>query len=159
MTLSLDGAIERNTSLTTAVVNCVAAVWTYKYFNGYTITLKGPLVANIVAVPLPSQDGVTMPLGVQYSLKLDSLTFDALLHEKSLSVESIIGHRQLQHAMSHGWDVPMQLIGSLSMMRQEADRVWDEPLISIEGAKIPEEPVNAFGIPQATMRCLEVSQN
>lgn len=158
MSLSLDGAVERNTSATSAVVNCVAAMWTYKYFNGYTITLKGPLVATITAVPshLTTPEAPHMPPGVQYSLKLESLTFDALLHEKSLAVESITGHRQLQNVVRN-WESTSQPIASLGMMRQEVDQLLDEPLVSIEGAKIPDEPVNAFAIPQATMRCLEVS--
>ena len=32
----------------------------------------------------------------------------------------------------------------------------EEPRYLIERAIIPTEPINAFGIPQATMRCLEV---
>ncbi|KAI0034401.1 LIM-domain binding protein, partial [Vararia minispora EC-137] len=47
MTLSFDGARERVSSPLQADVHCVAAVWTYRYYNGYTVTLRGPLVAQL----------------------------------------------------------------------------------------------------------------
>ncbi|KAF8824575.1 hypothetical protein HHX47_DHR8000424 [Lentinula edodes] len=36
---------------------------------------------------------------------------------------------------------------------------WDEPRVLISQGFIPGEPVNAFGIPQATMRCLELAES
>jgi hypothetical protein len=41
-------------------------------------------------------------------------------------------------------------------MGADEDKKWEEPRQIIENGSIPGEPVNAFGIPQATMRCLEV---
>ncbi|KIM60837.1 hypothetical protein SCLCIDRAFT_72284, partial [Scleroderma citrinum Foug A] len=48
MTLSLDGARERLCSQTHAAIECVSAVWTYKYSNGYTVTLRGPLTVHVI---------------------------------------------------------------------------------------------------------------
>ncbi|KZP02463.1 hypothetical protein FIBSPDRAFT_669908, partial [Athelia psychrophila] len=48
MSLSLDGARERLLSQNRAVIECVTAAWTYKYTNGYTVTLRGPLTAHII---------------------------------------------------------------------------------------------------------------
>ncbi|EIM85512.1 uncharacterized protein STEHIDRAFT_37377, partial [Stereum hirsutum FP-91666 SS1] len=48
MTLSLDGARERLYAANHAVVECVGAIWTYKYTNGYTVTLRGPLTAHVL---------------------------------------------------------------------------------------------------------------
>jgi len=39
------------------------------------------------------------------------------------------------------------------------DKKWEEPRVIIEHGSIPGEPVNAFGIPQATMRCLELAES
>lgn len=38
----------------------------------------------------------------------------------------------------------------------EGDDKWEVPRVTIDQALIADDPVNAFGIPQATMRCLEV---
>ena len=37
MSLSLDGARERSIATGHCIVECVAAVWTYRYTNGYTV--------------------------------------------------------------------------------------------------------------------------
>lgn len=49
--------------------------------------------------------------------------------------------------------------GTDAQQRAEEDKKWEEPRIFIERAAIPGEPVNAFGIPQATMRCLELAES
>lgn len=63
-----------------------------------------------------------------------------------------------------GANMGMRALGSSSngsTPRSEEDGEKDanlkESMISYEDAYIPAEPVNSFGIPQATMRCLEVS--
>ncbi|KIM45777.1 hypothetical protein M413DRAFT_58609, partial [Hebeloma cylindrosporum] len=48
MTLSLEGARERFYAPGHVMVECVAAIWTYKYNNGYTVTLRGPLTARVI---------------------------------------------------------------------------------------------------------------
>lgn len=43
-------------------------------------------------------------------------------------------------------------------LQQNAPPQWEEPRVLISQGFIPGEPVNAFGIPQATMRCLELAE-
>lgn len=152
MTLSLDGARERLMGQGHAVVECVHAVWTYKYHNGYTVTLRGPMTAHILVSPNgPAGTGQATSQG--YQLKFDQLQFDANYHDKLVSLDAIVGE--------HPVDSP-QMPGSIPLpngaMQSQADddRRYDEPRFMIDRASLPVEPVNAFGIPQATMRCLEV---
>jgi len=149
MTLSLDGARERLLSQQHAVVECVAAVWTYRYTNGYTVTLRGPLTVHVLIVPHASQ---TTP----YSLKFDHLQFDANHHEKFIALDSVMGHRQSDSPKTRVRAMPTPSPNGTVMHRVDDERIWEEPRVTIDHASIPGEPVNAFGIPQATMRCLEV---
>lgn len=181
MTLSLDGARERVYSQGHAVVECVTAIWTYKYANGYTVTLRGPLTAHLVMVsPHPpghiiagQTPGTAAP---PYVLKFDDFQFDANYHDKYLSLESVGGIRRPEdsNAPAGGIGTPVQvpktpkvkeatmptmvngIIGPGGGAPPEEEKRWDEPRVIIDRATIPGEPVNAFGIPQATMRCLEV---
>jgi hypothetical protein len=159
MSLSLDGARERLVSHGHAVVECVTALWTYKYSNGYTVTLRGPLTCHVIVGP-PSTPGTgipTQPAQQTYSLKIENLQFDANLHDKYICIDSVMGQRMMEspktprprHALT-------PTANGTDAQRAEEDRKWEEPRIFIERACIPGEPVNAFGIPQATMRCLEV---
>lgn len=140
MSISLDGAREKlvpplPNAPPAIFVECSEAVWTYRYFNGYIVTLRGVLNARLVQVP--SLQPNSPPV-----LKFESLTFDSNKHEKFLKVESIVR------------DPP-----KTPRMKNESPVMGapkDEEKIVIERATIPAEPVNAFGIPQATMRCLEV---
>lgn len=148
MTLSLDGARERLVGQGHAVIECVQAVWTYKYHNGYTVTLRGPMTAHVLLYLTgpPMQGNVT---GQPWTLKFDQLQFDANTHDKLINIDAIAGARV---------DSPQLSIGPLpnGAGSPEDDHRYDEPRSVIEHASIPVEPVNAFGIPQATMRCLEV---
>lgn len=67
-------------------------------------------------------------------LKFERFEFESYFFDKSIALESIAGF-------------------------QKSLRTMDEPLprIPIEHGSLPSEPVNAFGIPQAAMRCLEVT--
>ncbi|KAF8628158.1 hypothetical protein AX17_006028 [Amanita inopinata Kibby_2008] len=51
------------------------------------------------------------------------------------------------------------IIMPLQQQQQDDEKRWEEPRIMIERSLIPGEPVNAFGIPQATMRCLELAES
>lgn len=149
MTLSLDGARERLMGQGHAIVECVHAVWTYKYHNGYTVTLRGPMTAHILVSPnSPSAPGQAQPPG--YQLKFDQLQFDANYHDKLLSLDAIM---RVPDSPQQPGGLPLP---NGAMQPQDDDRRYDEPRYMIEHASIPAEPVNAFGIPQATMRCLEV---
>ena len=130
MSISLDGAREKALGSGHLVVECATAVWTYWYSNGYTVQLCGPLTAHLVLSP--SSANVTYGSQQSFSMKFDHLQFDANVHHKLIQVSAIVGPR----------------VGS------QPDRTQDQ--IHHEGSSIPDEPFNAFGIPQATMRCLEV---
>lgn len=162
MSLSLDGARERLLSQNRAVIECVTAAWTYKYTNGYTVTLRGPLTAHIILVPntARNQPGVQAS-SAPFTLKFDSLDFGANFHDKSISLESILGMRNPESSPpktphQRSAPTPNSIAGSSSL---DEDKKWEEPRVTIDHAYIPGEPVNAFGIPQATMRCLEVHYN
>lgn len=159
MTLSLDGARERPHSAGHSIVECVGAVWTYKYNNGYTVVLRGPLTVHLVLTPAYPPGTVPPPQKPPYMLKFEEFVFDANSHEKYIALDSIMGTRVAgSPKMSRIRNSTPTPNGSSSQHQHqlEEDKKWEEPRITIERASIPGEPVNAFGIPQATMRCLEV---
>lgn len=157
MTLSLDGARERLLSQHHAVVECVAAVWTYRYTNGYTVTLRGPLTVHVILIPQPNAATSQTP---PYSLKFDHLQFDANHHEKFIALDSVMGHRQSESPKTpRVRTAPTPSPNGTVMHRMDDERIWEEPRVMIDHASIPGEPVNAFGIPQATMRCLELAES
>ncbi|KAF8554087.1 hypothetical protein OG21DRAFT_1509322 [Imleria badia] len=157
MTLSLDGARERLLAQHHAIVECVSAVWTYKYNNGYTVTLRGPLTVHVFIVPLTNH---AQPQQTPYTLKFEHLQFDAHTHEKFISLDGIAGQRAVETPRTpRVRNAPTPSPNGASVGQREEDRQWDEPRILIDNASIPGEPVNAFGIPQATMRCLELAES
>ncbi len=176
MTLSLDGARERVVGPNHAMVQCVSAMWTYRYHNGYTVTLRGPFTAHVFVIPTTTQSGATAQSAAHspFILKIDHIQFDSNLYEKHVAVEVIGGNRldanktpQVRNAPTpsptmNGVGIPpppplpQQPQPLPIQMGQRDDERWEEPRITYDRAYIPAEPVNAFGIPQATMRCLEV---
>ncbi|TFK64899.1 hypothetical protein BDN72DRAFT_774009, partial [Pluteus cervinus] len=148
MTLSLDGARERMYAPNHAVVECVEANWTYRYANGYTIALRGPLTAHVKVSPGPP--GSSTP-NAQPNLQFEELQFEAKQYDKWISIDSIHGKRTSPVARNMLTPTSNGIINT-----QDEDKKWEEPRISVEDCQLPGEPVNAFGIPQATMRCLEV---
>ena len=168
MTLSLDGARERIVGPNHAIVQCVSAMWTYRYHNGYTVTLRGPFTAHVFAVPNPAQNGAPAQSAPHspFMLKIGHIQFDSDLCEKHVSVSMIGGNRmdttktpQVRNASASTTisdaDAPTHPLPPPQGGQRDAQR-WEEPRITYERAFIPAEPVNAFGIPQASMRCLEV---
>ncbi|TCD69169.1 hypothetical protein EIP91_008465 [Steccherinum ochraceum] len=155
MNLSLDGARERIVSQGHAVVECVHAVWTYRYQNGYTVTLRGPMTAHILVSPnqAPHQHVSS------YTLKFDQLQFDANYHDKLIAMESVGGSRVQESPRLKAPSTPILNGAHFGQRPEDDDRRYDEPRLIIEKAVIPAEPVNAFGIPQATMRCLELAES
>ena len=147
MSISIDGARERVITPSHALVECATASWTFQYTNGYNITLRGPLTADVVVQPHASSGQQLPPNSVStYTLKLERLQFDAFVHEKFLSLDSISGERIAES--------PRGMPASPG--QTEDPNRFDEAKYVYERATIPAEPINAFGIPQATMRCLEV---
>jgi LIM-domain binding protein len=156
MTLSLDGPREHTIDSSKCVIECVNAVWTYKYTNGYTIVLRGPLICHIVVGP-PSTPGGGQPVHPAaqrqpYSLKILSLSFDANFHDKYLALDAIAGDRIQESPRARNPPVG----SSANALQVEEENLWVKPKVKLDGAWIPEDPVNAFGIPQTVMRCLEV---
>lgn len=118
--------------------------------NGYVVTLRGALTATMMSIPV---NGQPIP-------KFETLTFDANHHDKMISLDAIIGTRQADPTLP-----PTPRQGALtttangtdgSTANTPAKKEEVEPKVMVEQAIMPAEPVNAFGIPQATMRCLEV---
>jgi LIM-domain binding protein len=171
MTLSLDGARERVIGHNQAVVQCVSAMWTYRYHNGYTVTLRGPFTASVCLTSNTTQNGASAAQSALPSasmLKINHIQFDSNLYEKHVSVDVITGNRldanktpQVRNAPTPSPSVNGAAVLPQPQLQppqtgQRDDERWEEPRITYERAFIPAEPVNAFGIPQATMRCLEV---
>ena len=139
MTLSLDGAHESVVGPNCAIVQCASAMWTYRYHNGYTVTLRGPFTASVAVIRNETLDGTearTAP--PTFMLKLDHIQFDLNVFEKRVALDVIGGHQL-----------------DTNNVLQLRDSSTPTSII-YERAFIPADPVNAFGIPQATMRYLEV---
>ncbi|KAJ7638377.1 LIM-domain binding protein-domain-containing protein [Roridomyces roridus] len=148
MSLTLDGARERLYAPGHAIVECVTAVWTYRYNNGHIVTLRGPLTVRLV-ICSPTPHTQQANGGPSYVLKFDDFEFDAHMHDKYIALESISGQRKPDEPP------PANGVGGVG----DEDKKWEEPRLLIENGSIPGEPVNAFGIPQATMRCLELAES
>jgi len=178
MTLSLDGARERVVGPNHAVVQCVSAMWTYRYHNGYIVTLRGPFAAHVFVIPNTTQNGATAQSATHspFALKIDHIQFDSNLYEKHVAVDVIGGNRldanktpQVRNAPTpsptmNGVGVPPAPLPQPpqpppAQAVPRDDERWEEPRITYDRAFIPAEPVNAFGIPQATMRCLELAES
>lgn len=148
MSISLDGAREKILGSSHLVVECLTAVWTYRYQNGYTIQLCGPLTAHLVLSPSMS---IAQGAPPSFSMKFEHLQFDANVHNKLIQVDSISGQKIGRSPLIGTFTPGMNGMGS------QPDRTQDR--VHYERATIPGEPVNAFGIPQATMRCLELAES
>lgn len=145
---SLSGAIETRFSDGSLVtkVEVPRAAWTFTYSNGYTVTLRGPLTAQMRIIP-GSFDWTRRQQLAQpgYALQFEHFQFDGEIIDKSLSLNVL--------SLPRASDTPSSGTGQL----ENEDERREEPRNYIEHVFLPVEPVNAFGIPQATMRCLEVS--
>jgi hypothetical protein len=139
------------------MVECVTAIWTYKYNNGYTVTLRGPLTARvIITTSSPPGNHQAAPA---FTLKFEDFQFDANQHDKYIALDSIMGTRMFESPRARHASTPTPGVSAQAQAQAEEDRKWEEPRVLIERAAIPGEPVNAFGIPQATMRCLELAES
>ncbi|THG95654.1 hypothetical protein EW145_g7919 [Phellinidium pouzarii] len=175
MAISLENAKERFVQSLypasyTSVVDCPNAVWTFRYTNGYIVTLRGTLSATLVTFTNTAsslmQTGVNGagPPPPQYIHKFENITFNSKTHEKALRVEAIEGKRRdpvtrtpkMKAEPSPGSST---IASTSSSPPQDEERGSGEFVVYIDEAAIPVEPVNAFGIPQATMRCLELAES
>ena len=153
MSINLDGARERIGSATHGIVECVQAVWTYKYDDGWTIKLKGPMTAHILVIPNSSNQPGQPSTGT-YTLKFDQIQFDAKNYERLLAIEAFVPkiplsppeqNTPLPEEEAHNDEEPRRM------------QVGEKEYWKLNNVTVPVSPINAFGIPQATMRCLEVS--
>jgi hypothetical protein len=144
MSFTLDNAREVHSGSGNYAIECKTAVWTYRYDNGYTVALRGPLTAKVQVIPAQ---------GGRYTMKFDAINFDANFHEKLLSIDAILGARSEPTPRIKSATISNATPG---VKTEDDQRSPEELRVSIDKANIPAEPVNAFGIPQATMRCLEV---
>ena len=147
MHIAIDGARESRLRDNEDVIRLLTATarWTFQFQNGYTVVLRGPLTAHI-RIQTP-ENGASYPFMDLngFTLRCEHLQFDGECHDKMVSLDRILCMRQP--------DSPS--IESLSEHEIE-ERKFDDKY-HLNGLQIPVEPVNGFGIPQATMRCLEVS--
>lgn len=150
MVLQLDGVKERLVTNQLCTIECTNAVWTYKYTNGYVVTLRGPLTATVAVVPTSPLQATNPANAGSYMLKLEYLQFDANSHEKLLLSDAISGPRREESPHTPRL-IPRLPPGQNGAMRSDdEDRRVDEGRVYITQASIPAEPVNAFGIPQAS---------
>ncbi|EJD54103.1 hypothetical protein AURDEDRAFT_53428 [Auricularia subglabra TFB-10046 SS5] len=148
MTLTAEGAVERlgraPNGAPNMTLDCPHATWTCRYTTGYTVTLRGPISASMSM----QADGV---------LRFDSVTFEAKHHEKHIIVDAI-GRGTPKGA------TPATLHSSPSNSNTtKTDDSLDtktgltpDDRTAVSDPNLPPDPVNGFGVPQATMRCLEV---
>lgn len=145
MRLSLQGAVESKQETHPNIkVECTRATWTFTYLNGYTINLRGTFTAHVRLIPGSHEPSRVWSSNAHpgYNMKIVQLFFDAETQEKYLSVDVIARGR-----------IP-EAPGLTQPEEGEDDTRMNG--VAIVNAHVPVEPVNAFGIPQATMRCLEV---
>jgi hypothetical protein len=172
MSFSLDSARERIFQTGHTIVECPGASWTYRYRNGYTVTLHGPLTAHVIRIS-GCLGGSQTGNNSDAMFKFDQFQFDANFHDKFVALESILGSRSIENLptltsmmMMAASSSPVQTaagigpVGLSQSNQQPADdeRQWEEPRMLIDYASLPGEPVNGFGIPQATLRCLELAE-
>ncbi|KZT12683.1 uncharacterized protein LAESUDRAFT_709889 [Laetiporus sulphureus 93-53] len=152
MSLVLDNAREmaQYSNVIQYTVELTDAYWIFRYVNGYTVIMRGPLTAHLTSNPVNPNQPITMSSGPVP--KIDSLSFDALSFEKLINVDTLLEPR----VDASPGVTSINLGGTLSGRHDDVDRRYDE-----RGGRaiLPAEPINAFGIPQATMRCLELAES
>ncbi|KAJ7431564.1 LIM-domain binding protein [Mycena galericulata] len=129
----------------TVKCECESAVWTHRYNTGHIVTLRGRLTACFVicttAHAQVQKNGA--PPG-PYVLNFDYFEFEAYSHDTYIALDGIAGSRKAEKPAMNG---------------SRGEEQWEEPRLLIGNASIPGEPINAFCIPQATMRFLELAES
>ncbi|KAI6023185.1 hypothetical protein PISMIDRAFT_335889 [Pisolithus microcarpus 441] len=159
MTFSFEDTCERLVDQALTVVECGTALWTYNYTNGYIVTLRGPLVVHMLLCPIPGSSS-TPPQRLQHSLKIGHFQFDANTHEKFIFLNAITGSRIIAPPMTPKArnDHMPSPNSAPDSHRTKGDEKWEEHRVLINNASMPGAPVNLFGIPQMTMRSLEIAE-
>ncbi|KZT20662.1 hypothetical protein NEOLEDRAFT_1075259, partial [Neolentinus lepideus HHB14362 ss-1] len=144
MQIVMDGARERLINHSSAIVDSASATWSFRYTNGYIVTLRGGMSVVVSYTPA----GLHIP-----SYKIEQITFDAFFHDKVIALDHLLANRVIVPS-----DSPKTPRSRPPAQQREEERRNEDGVVVIDRLAIPPEPVNAFGIPQATMRCLEVCQ-
>lgn len=163
MNFVLDGARERLITPGTSVIECPDAQWIWRFYDGHVVILRGAFSCQISAF-YNSRATVDQP---PYTLKFETMSFDSNSHDRLITLESIQGTRGVENVQKTpstttqgSPDNASSSGASANNVKTEdaADRLLEaDPRVMIDHALLPPEPINAFGIPQASMRCLEVS--
>ncbi|KAF8576213.1 hypothetical protein K439DRAFT_1367842, partial [Ramaria rubella] len=162
MNFVLDGARESTLTFGTSVIECPDAQWIWRFYDGHVIILRGVFTCQISAYHNRTATG-DQPV---YTLKFDSMNFDSNAHDRLINLEAITGTRGLENVQKTPATTTQGSPDNASSSGASANTVKSEenadrqpepdPRIVIDHALLPQEPINAFGIPQAAMRCLEV---
>ncbi|KIJ56913.1 hypothetical protein M422DRAFT_150091, partial [Sphaerobolus stellatus SS14] len=160
MNFMLEGLVERYLGSGTAIIECPQAQWLWRFHDGHVVSLRGNFSCQVSAYCNPS--GAP---DQQYFLKFDTMTFDSNSHEKMILLDSIRGTRLPENVQktpattTQGSPEGSSSSKASAIVKSEEapERQLDTERIVIDHAILPSEPINAFGIPQASMRCLEVS--
>ncbi|TFK56243.1 hypothetical protein OE88DRAFT_1652902 [Heliocybe sulcata] len=145
MQIAMDGARERLVNHTSAMVESQSATWSFRYGSGYIVTLRGVMLVVVSCAPGPAN----MP-----SYKIEQISFDAHFHDKVISLEYLFLNRMVMPNES-----PKTPRSRPPNQQREDERRIEDGIMVIDRQAMPPEPVNAFGIPQATMRCLELAES
>jgi hypothetical protein len=170
MSISFDGARESNISPMQAEVHCDRAVWTYRYYNGYTITLRGELRAQL-AMPAPASGSSVHGAALFQGPKIEAIHFTSSSFERLIALDvisckgtpvlsSVFPEQAIKQGTPHMRNPQTPQMNGVQVKEEEsspAPASEVEMRTFYEHASIPVDPVNAFGIPQMTMRCLEAS--
>jgi LIM-domain binding protein len=159
MNFVLDGARERTLGFGTSVIDCPDAQWVWRYYDGHVVILRGTFSCQITAFHNSRAEG-DQPA---YNLKFENMLFDTNSREKMILLDSIQGTRGVENIQKTPSTTTQgspdnASPSSANTMKEDVDRLPDpDPRVLIDHALLPAEPVGIFGIPQAAVRCLEVS--
>ncbi|KAH7105274.1 LIM-domain binding protein [Auriculariales sp. MPI-PUGE-AT-0066] len=140
------------------LVDCPNASLIFRFSSGYIVTLRGPVYSQMSLIRTPNH-----PQGV---CKFDIVQFEAKSHEKYL-VSSRLPFKLPPAGDLAPANASLQAASSLkiegddgSMSGLGKHRPSPDGRVNFDDdVHVPADPVNGFGIPQAAMRCLELTEN
>lgn len=186
ISLGLNGVVETSPAPGEGLVECTNASFTYTFDTGYNVQLTGLLRVHILLVPntppAPTNGTEGAPPTPAHKLKFSYFEFTSKKVTKSLAVTAIKGNRMLYTSPSLEGSSPSGTIGhvsppgganvgAMSNVALDGSNASNssgastsptlvngvpEPVLVVERALMPPDPVNEFGITQCTMRVLEV---
>jgi hypothetical protein len=169
MSLHIQDADEAGGQPNELKVNCDNATWKWRFKNGFMVEMRGALVACWAirgkdrSVEQHFEPRTPRDKETNFVLKLQHLRFDSDYHEKYFSTSSVACDRDPEPMLPPAMPAPRvrgpNPYQDSIQRRQADDRAFQESnkRVIFHQAILPTEPVNHFGVPQGTMRCLEVS--